>query len=104
HIVQDVAELANRSEGRLLVIGFLHQAFERYAHRLGVSAQEDWAKIQGRFVDVPLVAGADEVIDLVGPMTTLLRFWPKLARRGNGVLVDGALWSVEASCAKGFWA
>jgi len=66
HIFQDVAELANRSEGRLLVIGILHQAFERYAYRLGVTAQEDWAKIQGRFVDVPLVAGADEVIDLVG--------------------------------------
>jgi energy-coupling factor transporter ATP-binding protein EcfA2 len=66
HIFQDLAELANRAEGRLLIVGILHQGFERYAQSLGARAQEDWAKIQGRFVDVPLVAAADEVIDLVG--------------------------------------
>ena len=65
HVFQDLAELANRSAGRFLLIGVLHQGFERYASRLGGQTQEDWAKIQGRFVDVPLVAAADEVIDLV---------------------------------------
>ena len=65
HVFQDLAELANRSAGQFLLIGVLHQGFERYASRLGGQTQEDWAKIQGRFVDVPLVAAADEVIDLV---------------------------------------
>jgi len=66
HVFQDLAEASNRAGGRLVLIGVLHQSFERYANVLGASVQDDWAKIQGRFVDIPLVAAADEVIDLVG--------------------------------------
>ena len=66
HFFQDLAETANRSEGRLIVIGILHQAFEQYAARLGRDAQDEWAKVQGRFVDIPVLTAIDEVIDLVG--------------------------------------
>lgn len=63
---QDLAEAASRCKGRLVVIGVLHQAFEHYATRLGREVREEWAKVQGRFVDIPIVAGTDEVIELIG--------------------------------------
>ncbi len=66
HFFQDLAEAANRSDGRLVVIGILHQAFERYAERLGSRIQDEWAKIQGRYVDIPVITAIDEVIDLLG--------------------------------------
>lgn len=66
YFFQELAEAASRIDGRLVVIGVLHQAFEQYAARLGREVREEWAKIQGRFIDVPLVAASDEVIALIG--------------------------------------
>jgi hypothetical protein len=63
---QDLAEAASRCNGNLVVIGVLHQSFEQYASRLGHAAQQEWAKVQGRYVDIPLVAGSDEVVSLIG--------------------------------------
>jgi hypothetical protein len=63
---QELAEAASRCKGRLVVIGVLHQAFEQYAARLGREAREEWAKVQGRYVDIPVVAGSDETLDLIG--------------------------------------
>lgn len=68
--LQDLAESASRCSGRLVVVGILHQAFEAYAARLGREAREEWSKVQGRFIDIPLVAGADEVVELVGRAIT----------------------------------
>lgn len=66
YFFQELAERAARSSGTLVVVGILHQAFEQYASRLGRETRDEWAKIQGRFIDVPLIAGVDEVIDLLG--------------------------------------
>lgn len=66
YFYQELAEIASRSRGKLVVIGILHQAFEQYATKLGRDAREEWAKIQGRFVDIPLVAGSDELVELTG--------------------------------------
>lgn len=63
---QELAEAASRCDGRLVVVGVLHQAFEQYAARLGRDVREEWAKVQGRYVDIPIVAGNDEVLDLIG--------------------------------------
>lgn len=63
---QELAEAASRCKGNLVVIGVLHQSFEQYASRLGHLAQQEWAKVQGRYVDIPLVAGSDEVVSLIG--------------------------------------
>ena len=63
---QDLAEASARSDGRLIVIGVLHQAFQQYVARLGGGFRSEWAKVQGRFVDIPLIAGSDEVISLIG--------------------------------------
>ena len=65
HVLQQVAEIASRSGGRLLVIGVLHQAFGEYANRLSREMRDEWAKIQGRFVDLAVDATDDEQIDLI---------------------------------------
>ena len=66
HFFQELAEAAARCKGRLLVVGILHQSFDQYVRRFGAEMQEDWAKIQGRFVDIPIVTAIDEVLDLIG--------------------------------------
>lgn len=45
YFFQQLAEAASRSDGRLLIVGVLHQAFEEYAHRLSHQLRDEWAKI-----------------------------------------------------------
>ncbi len=66
YFYQELAEAASRCNGKLIIVGILHQSFEQYAVKLGRDARDEWAKIQGRYIDIPLVAGSDEVIELVG--------------------------------------
>ncbi len=66
YFFQELAEAAGRSQGRLVVVGILHQSFGQYAARLGIDTREDWSKVQGRFADIPLVAASDEVVELLG--------------------------------------
>ena len=66
YIFQQLAEAASRSGGRFLVVGILHQAFEEYAHRLSREMRDEWAKIQGRFIDLVVNAAGEEQIDLIG--------------------------------------
>lgn len=66
HLFQELAELASRSNKRLIVIGILHQAFQDYSHRLSRETRDEWSKVQGRFVDLAVNVGGDEQIDLLG--------------------------------------
>ena len=65
YLFQQIAELASRSNGRLIFIGILHQSFGEYAHRLSREMRDEWAKIQGRFADLPLSISGSEQIDLI---------------------------------------
>ena len=65
YIFQQLAEAASRSGGRFIVIGVLHQAFEEYAHRLSHETRDEWAKIQGRFVDLVVDTAGEEQIELI---------------------------------------
>jgi hypothetical protein len=65
YVFQQLAEAASRSEGRLLIVGVLHQAFEEYAHRLSREMRDEWAKIQGRFIDLAVNTAGEEQIDLI---------------------------------------
>ncbi|NYF33823.1 hypothetical protein [Sphingopyxis sp. JAI108] len=66
HLLQDLAEHATRSKGRLVVIGILHQSFEQYAARAARDARQEWAKVQGRFQDIAFFSGPDETVALLG--------------------------------------
>lgn len=65
YILQQLADAASRSNGRFLVVGVLHQAFEEYAHRLSHDMRNEWAKIQGRFIDLVVSTSREEQIDLI---------------------------------------
>ena len=65
YILQQLAEAASRSNGRFLLVGVLHQAFEEYAHRLSHEMRDEWAKIQGRFIDLIVNTVGEEQIDLI---------------------------------------
>lgn len=65
YFFQQLAEAANRSKGRLVIIGILHQSFDDYAHRLNREARDEWLKIQGRFSDMPINVAGEEQIELV---------------------------------------
>lgn len=65
YLFQQLAEAASRSDGRLIVVGVLHQAFEEYANRLSRDFRDEWSKVQGRFVDLVVNAAGEEQIDLI---------------------------------------
>ena len=65
YFFQQLAEAAARSEGRLIVLGILHQAFDDYANRMSREVRAEWAKIQGRFTDVPINVAGEEQIALI---------------------------------------
>ena len=65
YIFQQLAEATARSQGRLLVIGILHQSFEEYTHRLSHELRDEWAKVQGRFIDLVINATGEEQIELI---------------------------------------
>lgn len=66
YFFQELAEAAARSAGKIVIVGILHQSFAQYASRLGIDTRDDWAKIQGRYSDIPLVAASDEGVELIG--------------------------------------
>lgn len=70
HILQDLAERAARADGRLVILGILHQSFERYATKLPRATRDEWAKIQGRFQDIPLATAGDETLELIARAIT----------------------------------
>ncbi len=66
-LLQELAELASRSgDAPIVFVTTLHQAFERYAGRLGVAQRNEWAKVQGRFEDIPFRESADQLLRLIG--------------------------------------
>lgn len=66
YFFQELAEAAARANGKLVVVGVLHQSFAQYGARLGTDTRDEWAKVQGRYIDLPFVAASDEVVELIG--------------------------------------
>lgn len=65
YVFQQIAEAASRSGKRLVIVGILHQAFDDYAVRLTREARDEWLKIQGRFVDIPINVAGEEQVALI---------------------------------------
>ncbi len=68
YFFQELAELCSRTQGNLITVGILHQSFKQYGklQQLNESTLNEWAKVHGRFVDIPLISSTDEVIELLG--------------------------------------
>ena len=80
YLFQQLAELASRSNSRLLIVGILHQAFEEYANLLSREVRDEWTKIQGRFVDLAINTTKEEQIYLISKAI--------VTNKGGGILKD----------------
>lgn len=66
YILQALAEYAcDSGPSKVLVFALLHQSFEQYAKGLGESLKAEWAKIQGRFEEIPFIESAEQVLRVV---------------------------------------
>lgn len=66
YMFQQIAEAFSRAESRCLLVGILHQSFAEYAGNLDSRSRDEWAKIQGRFVDIPFSVSLRESLALIG--------------------------------------
>ncbi|WP_321528566.1 hypothetical protein [Sedimenticola selenatireducens] len=65
-LLQALAEHAlAKHDSKLSIVVMLHQAFEQYARGLGESLRNEWAKVQGRFENIPFVESAEQVLRIV---------------------------------------
>lgn len=66
YLLQQLAELPRESNSQVYLIGLLHQAFADYGERLSSVQRNEWAKIQGRFEDIPFKDAAPQMMRLIG--------------------------------------
>lgn len=66
YLLQELAEIANRSGRKAVVVGILHQAVDVYASRLPKHVRDEWDKVKGRYSDMPILGNSEEVLELLG--------------------------------------
>lgn len=66
YLLQQLAELARKKDTRLYIFGLLHQSFADYGQRLAAVEKNEWAKIQGRFEDIPFTESSQQMLRLMG--------------------------------------
>jgi len=65
-LLQSLAEHALAPhETKLAMVVMLHQAFEQYARGLGESLKNEWAKVQGRFENIPFLESSEQTLRIV---------------------------------------
>jgi hypothetical protein len=65
-LLQALAEHAHSgNKTKLLVLVLLHQSIEQYARGVGESLKNEWAKIQGRFEEVPFLESTEQTLRVV---------------------------------------
>ena len=65
YLFQQLAEIANSSNGRIVLVGILHQSFNEYARNFSRVTRNEWIKIQGRFVDYRINTVGEEQLELI---------------------------------------
>ncbi|WP_110516870.1 hypothetical protein [Herpetosiphon llansteffanensis] len=65
-VLQTIAEMAARSGTTpIIIVTILHQAFERYASTSGIARRAEWAKVQGRFAELPFQEPPVQILRIV---------------------------------------
>lgn len=78
YFFQELADLAQKSEKPVIIIGFLHQAFNQYAKGKAALTQQEWAKVQGRYRDLSYNPTVDESLILIADS---IRVEPEVEKR-----------------------
>ena len=90
YILQELAEMSGKNRKiPLFVMTLQHMAFEEYAAGASASQKREWAKIQGRFEDVPFTNSPDQTRQLVSETID----WIKNTRHSK----DIAAWAKSES-------
>ncbi len=66
YLLQQLAERERKKGPQVYILGLLHQSFAEYSQRLASKERNEWAKIQGRFEDIPFTESADAMTRLIG--------------------------------------
>lgn len=64
-LLQELAEATRNTETPFFLMTILHQAFERYAEKLGRREREEWMKVQGRFEDLAFQEPNEQVLHIL---------------------------------------
>lgn len=64
-VLQQLAELANRSDGRFILVTIRHQALQTYFRRIQRQQLNEWKKIQGRFLEVVHMSSLEETLPIL---------------------------------------
>lgn len=65
-LLQTLAEQAYAAQDApLTVVVLLHQSFEQYAKGLGESLKNEWAKVQGRYENIPFLESTEQILRIV---------------------------------------
>ena len=65
YFLQELADYASRSSGKVIVLGILHQSFDAYVSYLPTNVREEWAKVQGRFENYLIEPSPYESLHLI---------------------------------------
>jgi hypothetical protein len=66
YLLQQLAELPRKGKQKVYIVGLLHQSFADYGDRLASNERKEWAKIQGRFEDIPFTESSEQMTRLIG--------------------------------------
>jgi len=66
YLLQQLIELPkNGKQNPIYLLGILHQEFSEYGQNLAALQRNEWAKIQGRFEDIPFTDSTGQMIRLI---------------------------------------
>lgn len=71
YFLQQLAEFVNRTDGKIILVGMLHQSFTAYARQATAKTHNEWMKIQGRFVDFAITLSIEEQVYLIGQVINI---------------------------------
>lgn len=66
YLLQQLTELKQDRGIGVYLLGILHQAFTEYGQKLTSVQRNEWAKIQGRFEDIPFTESPGQMMRLIG--------------------------------------
>jgi hypothetical protein len=73
-VLQTLAEMAARSDTTpVVIVTILHQTFERYSTTASVAQQTEWAKVQGRYVDLVFQEPQSQMMRFVASVVQSMR-------------------------------
>ncbi|MES0491242.1 MAG: hypothetical protein ABUK01_14705 [Leptospirales bacterium] len=69
YFLQQLAEMSvdsgEKTNNKIYFFGLLHQAFDEYAGNMTPAHRNEWAKVQGRFEDIPFYESPEETLSIM---------------------------------------